>query len=370
MKAIVLSGGGAKGAYQMGCWKALRKLNLKFDIVTGTSIGALNGMMMVQNNYYKTLRMWKRLSFNKLYENITDDLSDIQVYEKYIQSVIKEKGIKITKIEKLINKLYSPFLMKHSKKKFGVVVFNLKTLKHEYKIKGETNKLKDYVIASATCYPFFQKKRIDGIDYIDGGYYDNMPINLAIEMGATEVIAIDLKAIGIKQKIKDKSVKITYIEPTSKLESFLLFKKSSNKKMIKQGFNDTMKVFNKRDGKVFCFKKYDLQFNQDKYFKDFNRKLNSLCKIKMLNRFLTNVLTKDEFNEIVEYCGEIYNLDVTKTYRIKKYNKILLKKQSNSKNEIDKIINAIETNNLKILDFVINRKSLLAALYLLIIREV
>ena len=47
MLAVVLSGGGAKGAYQIGVWRALRKLNIKYDIITGTSVGALNGAMMV-----------------------------------------------------------------------------------------------------------------------------------------------------------------------------------------------------------------------------------------------------------------------------------------------------------------------------------
>ena len=46
-RAIVLSGGGAKGAYQIGVWKALRKLKLNYSIVTGTSVGALNGAFFV-----------------------------------------------------------------------------------------------------------------------------------------------------------------------------------------------------------------------------------------------------------------------------------------------------------------------------------
>ena len=52
-RALVLSGGGAKGSYQYGVWKALRKLNIKFDIVTGTSIGAVNGAMIVLGDYKK-----------------------------------------------------------------------------------------------------------------------------------------------------------------------------------------------------------------------------------------------------------------------------------------------------------------------------
>ena len=50
MRAVVLSGGGSKGAYQIGVWKALRQLNIKYEIVAGTSVGALNGAMMVQKN--------------------------------------------------------------------------------------------------------------------------------------------------------------------------------------------------------------------------------------------------------------------------------------------------------------------------------
>lgn len=41
---LVLSGGGSKGAYESGCMKALQELGYHFDIVTGTSIGALNGL--------------------------------------------------------------------------------------------------------------------------------------------------------------------------------------------------------------------------------------------------------------------------------------------------------------------------------------
>lgn len=48
-RAIVLSGGGARGAYQIGVWKALRELNIKYDIITGTSVGALNGALMIQD---------------------------------------------------------------------------------------------------------------------------------------------------------------------------------------------------------------------------------------------------------------------------------------------------------------------------------
>ena len=57
MKALVLGGGGAKGSYEVGVWKALNKLNMKFDIVTGVSIGSINGAFYVANEYKKCLKM-------------------------------------------------------------------------------------------------------------------------------------------------------------------------------------------------------------------------------------------------------------------------------------------------------------------------
>ena len=66
MKAIVLSGGGSKGSYQIGVWKALRKLHIKYDIVTGTSVGALNGALMVQNKFHKAIKLWSKINMELL----------------------------------------------------------------------------------------------------------------------------------------------------------------------------------------------------------------------------------------------------------------------------------------------------------------
>lgn len=50
-RALVLSGGGSKGAYEAGFLLAAKELNQHFDIVTGTSIGALNGALVAMGDY-------------------------------------------------------------------------------------------------------------------------------------------------------------------------------------------------------------------------------------------------------------------------------------------------------------------------------
>ena len=49
-RALVLSGGGSRGAYEIGAWQALEELGVKFDGVYGTSIGAMNAALVAQGD--------------------------------------------------------------------------------------------------------------------------------------------------------------------------------------------------------------------------------------------------------------------------------------------------------------------------------
>ena len=59
---------GSKGAYESGCMKALQELGYHFDIVTGTSIGALNGLLVAQEDYQKLYELWDTLSLEKVFK--------------------------------------------------------------------------------------------------------------------------------------------------------------------------------------------------------------------------------------------------------------------------------------------------------------
>ena len=327
MLAVVLSGGGAKGAYEAGVWKALKKLRIKYDIVTGTSIGALNGMMFVQNSYFNCMKMWKKIDFNTIFDDFNVDNN---MYKEYFDKMLKG-GIETTKIEKIINNVYKPKRLYRSRKKFGVIAYNLTTKSVLFATKEDIkpDKLQKYILASATCFPVFKPLDIDNNLFVDGGYYDNLPINMAIDMGATEVIAVDLKAVGLRKKPKDKNIPITYITPNNKLDSFLKFDKESSIKMIKLGYNDTMKKFNKLEGNLYTFKKDTLS------------KINEYKLHDMLNS--KNVKKNDKLT-IIENTMKIFNLDETKIYSLKTLNKDLLK----AFDKVENInIKEFDVNNIK-----------------------
>ena len=66
---IALAGGGSKGSYQIGVWKALRELGIDYDIVTGTSIGAINGALMVMGDYERAERLWSTITVEDIMAN-------------------------------------------------------------------------------------------------------------------------------------------------------------------------------------------------------------------------------------------------------------------------------------------------------------
>ena len=89
MKGLVLEGGGTKGAYQLGAYKALKELGVEFDGVVGTSIGALNAAFIVQGDYEIMKDIW----LNRDYKSFMDIEEDF--YEKYKNVEFKAKDINV-----------------------------------------------------------------------------------------------------------------------------------------------------------------------------------------------------------------------------------------------------------------------------------
>ena len=341
MRALVLSGGGAKGSYQIGVWKALRKLGIKIDIVTGSSIGSINAAMFVQNRYFTTNRMWKKMKTNDLFDIENSNYKD---YFKLLSTFIKEGGMSFSKAEVFLRKFINEKRVRKSKIDYGLVTYSLTTKKPRMLSKNQIpeGQLLDYIVASSTCYPAAQKKVIDGNEYIDGGFYDNMPINLAIDMGADEVIAVDLNVIGKNQKVKDKNVKIDVIKCSDSTKFTLSFDKKNAKEMIKMGYYDTLKHFGKLDGNDYTFRKNDLIKNYNrikKYYIDILKDLlltykkgkivTEIFNITKYRKLFDRINNKQDIDDVInhslEYLGNLFNLPNNKVYKIDEYNKLLLK---------------------------------------------
>ena len=77
MRGLVLEGGGAKGCYQIGAYKALMEMGITFDYVVGTSIGAINAAMICQGDWEIAYKLWENISYEDVISLKDNDINSI-----------------------------------------------------------------------------------------------------------------------------------------------------------------------------------------------------------------------------------------------------------------------------------------------------
>lgn len=262
MLGLSLEGGGAKGAYQFGAWKAFRELGMEFDGITGTSIGALNGALMIQEDYEKAYEIWQEIApekilniDSKLYNMIMETgikADQIQYVLEQAQRFVKDVGLDVGPMVKMIRETTKEEVIRKSKKDFGFVTVSLTDLKPLELFKEEVpkGKMADYLLASSYL-PIFKPEKIDGKTFLDGGFYNNLPINMLYQKGYKKVVAVRLMSKGRIKKVNFKDLEVTYIQPKHDLGNILDLSKAKASFNIKLGYYDTLKVFQELQGENY-----------------------------------------------------------------------------------------------------------------------
>ncbi len=322
--AVVLSGGGAKGGYEIGVWKALRRLDIDYDIVTGTSVGALIGELMVQKDYDKALKLWYYMDYNKVMdieinERFNTKKGKEEIVKKYAKGAI-HGGREAVGLRKIVDDLYDDEKFFSSNVDYGLVTVYFPSFKPKYVVKSKLKKdeVKDYLMASSACFPAFKMYKIGKSSFIDGGYYDNLPINLAIKLGADEIIAVDTGAIGIKRKVQNSKVNIINIKPKNNIGNFLAFEKKYARRAIAFGYNDAMKAFNQLEGDLYTFRLGSLKRNYDRNIECFMNNFKNYSKDTISKLRYKKILTKNNiaaFNKILENTAKAFLIDEVNIYR-------------------------------------------------------
>ncbi len=268
MTGLVLAGGGVKGSYQIGSYLAFKKCGIKVDGIVGTSIGSFNAAMIVSGkedvlyDFWKNVNVGELLNFNS---EFTESVNNQEYFKEFIygieelSTIVKNKGIDLNKLKKLLNNLIDEEAIRKSKMDYGLVTLRVQDLKPLYLFKEDMKKGKmaEYILASCNLPLFKMEKYIDNKYYLDGGFYDNNPINMLIDKGYDKIYSVEVQGLGFKKKVKDSS-KVIRIVPSKFLGSTLSVNKSKINENIKLGYYDTLKVLKKYDGDNFIFKKYPL----------------------------------------------------------------------------------------------------------------
>ena len=86
MRGIALEGGGAKGSFQIGAMKALRDLGIDYEVIAGTSIGAINGAMIAEGKLDFLESLWLTLEMKDMIEGDTEMLKKIMALDIKVES--------------------------------------------------------------------------------------------------------------------------------------------------------------------------------------------------------------------------------------------------------------------------------------------
>lgn len=264
INGLALGGGGGRGSYEIGVWKGLRELGWEPDIITGTSVGSLNGALMVQNDFEAGLDLWLNIETDKVIELENDNSADdalnlLATAETYLKSITtQEKGLSTAPLKVMLDNYVDEDKIRAAKTRFGLITVLWEppklTPKELYIEDIKKGYLTDYLLASSSLYPALQAHIIDGKAYVDGGYYDNIPINMALKGGAEFVLAVDLDAVGFSKEVKpDKGQTIVHIKPYWDLGGLLNFNGKTAARNIALGYLDALKAFKKAKGCRYTF---------------------------------------------------------------------------------------------------------------------
>ena len=259
---LVLSGGGTKGAYEIGVWKALKKIGIPLNGISGTSIGALNAALFLCCDLKKIEEIYRNIKLTDVLPVAGNIDADKNIFDPsnllvITREFLSQHGLDNAPLRNMLSKYLDIEKIYTSPLDLGIVTYNVKTREafELFKEDIEKEKLLDYLLASAN-FPIYKTHNVDGKRFWDGGLYDNMPFNPLIERGYTHLVVVDINGIGQTRRIENADkVFLKMINCSEPLGGTFEFNRDRIERNMKLGYLDTLKAFHKLFGSYFFFRR-------------------------------------------------------------------------------------------------------------------
>ncbi|WP_239644593.1 patatin-like phospholipase family protein [Enterococcus crotali] len=356
---LVLGGGGARGAYQIGVWQALKELNISIEIITGTSVGALNGALILQDDFEAAKNMWEKIDTQKILSFPITDVSTqtlsgmMSQIGSFTRSAIQSKGVSTQPLKSLIQETFSQEKMQQATTDFYLVTTELPNMQEkEIRFKScHSEQWQNWLLASASFFPAMAATKIADKYYVDGGYRNNIPVDLALNAGATECIIVDVKGPGITKPVKIPAVvSCLSLQTPWTMGAVLLFDGMRSTRNIQLGYLETMKkISGKYLGYWYTFAETlsDLTAFQQTFFvyikETYQIKLwnsmeqkNRICK-KLRRIYKDRVYTENIGLVLIELLAKNQEISASKLYTVKELAGIILKSEHEKTDLVESI---------------------------------
>lgn len=259
---FVLEGGGLRGAYQCGAIKALYENGIRPNVITGTSIGALNGALISLGKLERLEELYENFEAEDFFvlepqivENLEledDLLKQIPQMGRALVGLLGQGGVDIKPLEGMLEKEAPEEALRKSDIELGLVTLEIPKVKPvEIFVEDiPEGQVHDYLLASAYM-PFFKAEERR---FVDGGIVDNAPLALLEEKGPFDQIYIIRSHGGLIKKTGWNRENITVITPSRKVGRMFNMDKENIKNNLRMGYYDTLKILQGHQGSYYSFK--------------------------------------------------------------------------------------------------------------------
>lgn len=245
---LVLAGGGGKGSFQIGAFKAIKELipNIKIVGVAGTSVGALNTALFALNDQELAEEVWSNIS-PEMFLDTELDMFDFKE-GIFLRDGLLELIDQYVNLEK-ISKCNIPLYCTTSK-------YTSETDKHAmyHLINDMSNDRIKQVLLASSAIPFvYEPVMIDGYMHKDGGLCDNRPVYPLYNLGIRQFIVISMDTDSEITDIAEfPDAKFLHIRPGRSIgqliDGTLDFTSKNAKIRMKQGYLDARRDINAYNG--------------------------------------------------------------------------------------------------------------------------
>ena len=256
-RSIALEGGGAKGGYEIGVWQALDEAGIKYNAVSGTSVGALNGGLMAMRDLPRAIDAWNNMKLGKVIEldeeqeenlsrafNGDIGLDDVQRLIPEALEIIKNRGLDVAPLRAWVREVVDAKAIKESDVELYIATVSITDRKAlEVKVNDlPEDQICDMLLASA-YHPTFKLEKLGGKFYTDGGFVDTLPLHALVTNGYKDIIAVRIPGIGHNRRFKmPDDVNVTYIATNADLGGVLNFDAEQSRRDMAIGYLDAKRV--------------------------------------------------------------------------------------------------------------------------------
>ena len=256
---LVLAGGGGKGAYELGVWKALDELKLTkyITVFSGTSIGAFNSVLFAMNDMKKADELWEEVTMDKLVPISKSELikrgiglyiggKNLQLAKKFLNYKLEHGAIANDGAIEVVEKYLDFNKIKENNKICYAACTKLSDFSAKYfkinEFDEETGK--KIVLASASLPLIYDCTEVLGEKYIDGGIADNIPIQPVYGENCNIIIVVLLSKEAQVDRTLYTNSKLIVISPENLDENTITgtLNLNTDAKRIRiiEGYNDTI----------------------------------------------------------------------------------------------------------------------------------